>query len=143
MMFMFMACSSNSRHIEFRLLAAAVAPQRALLADRVRTLENPVLPRGQAGEDLRFHGLRTDEAKVRFHAGEAVGRERGALLEEHADLVVPVDIVEREGDKAELLGLFRIERRADPVTGAIEIGSVGLEARLKPRQAVAHRIGPK
>src|SRR5689334_19581833 len=94
----FMACSSNSRHIEFRLLAAAVAPQRAFLADRVRALEYPVLPRGQTRKDFRFHGLRPDEAQIGFHAGEAVGREAGALLLEDADLVVPVDVVEREGD---------------------------------------------
>src|SRR5262245_49038097 len=105
--------SSHSRHIELRLLAGAVAAQRALLTDRVRPLENPVLPRREAREDLRFHRLRADEAQIRFHAGEAVGRERGALLEEHPYLVVPVDIVEREGDEAKLLGLLRVERLAD------------------------------
>src|SRR5262249_4222361 len=82
----------HSRHIELRLLASAVAAQRALLADRIGTLEDPVLPGGEAGEDFRFHGLRPDEAEVRFHAGQAVGREGSALLEEHPHLVIPVDV---------------------------------------------------
>src|SRR6266567_8929637 len=91
----------NPRHIELRLLAGAVTPQRAVLADRVGALEDPVLPRGQTREDFRFHRLGSDEAQIRFHAGEAVGREAGALLQEYADLVVPVDVVEREGDETE------------------------------------------
>src|SRR6266699_3808914 len=79
----------HSRHIEPRLLAAAVAPERAVLADRVGALEDPVLPRGQAREDFRFHRLGPDKTQIRFHAGEAVGREARALLEEHPDLVIP------------------------------------------------------
>src|SRR5262249_32886465 len=108
MMFMFMACSSNSRHVEAGFLAASVAPQGALLADRVGALENPVRPRGQARKEFRFQGLGADEAQIGFHAGQTVGRERRTLLEEDADLVVPVDIVEREGDEAKLLRLFGI-----------------------------------
>src|SRR3954452_20541608 len=95
----------HSRHIEFRLLAAAVAAQRAFLADRIGALEDPVLPRGEAREDFRFHRLGADEAQVGFHAGEAVGREAGAFLQKHANLVVPVDVVERESDETELFGL--------------------------------------
>src|SRR5712672_806882 len=68
---------SNSRHIELRLLAGAVAPQRAVLADRVGTLEDPVLPGGQPREDFRFHRFRTGETQIGFHSGEAVRRERG------------------------------------------------------------------
>src|SRR6266403_5504643 len=63
----------NSRHVELRLLAGAVAPQGSVFADRVRTLKDPVLPRREAGKDFRFHGLRSDEAQIRFHAGETVG----------------------------------------------------------------------
>src|ERR1700694_3043825 len=133
----------HPRHIELRLLAGAVAPERAGFADRVGALKNPVLPRRQPREDFRFHGLGPDEAQVGFHAGKAVGREAGALLEEHPDLVIPVDIVERKGDEAELLGLLGIERLADPFSRAVQIRRVGLEARLQPRQAVAHRIGPE
>src|SRR5882757_4969035 len=65
----------NSRHIELRLLAGAVAAQRAVFTDRVGALEDPVLPRGEAREDFRFHGLWANEAQIGFHAGETVGRE--------------------------------------------------------------------
>src|SRR5712664_2166120 len=122
---------SHPRHIELRLLAGAVAPQRAVFADRVGALKGPVLPRRQAREDFRFHGLGSDEAQVRFHAGETVRRETGALLEEHPDLVVPIDIVEREGDEAKLLGLLGIDRLADLVPRALQIGRIGLKARLQ------------
>src|ERR1700694_713649 len=84
---------SHSRHIELRLLAGAVAAQRAGFADGVGTLKDPVLPRRQAREDFRFHGLGPDEAQIGFHAAQAVGRKAGALLEKHPDLVIPVDIV--------------------------------------------------
>src|SRR5712671_1299911 len=77
----------NPRHIELRLLAGAVAAQRAVFADRIGTLKNPVLPRRQAREDFRFHGLGADEAQVRFHAGEPVRRKAGSLLEKHPHLV--------------------------------------------------------
>src|SRR6201996_122790 len=112
-------------HIEFRLLAASITAQRALLADRVRALKNPVLPRGQARKDFGLHRLRTDEAQIGFHAGEAVRREAGALLHEDADLVVPVDVVEREGDEAEFLGLLSVEWAADLLPRTIEIGRGG------------------
>src|SRR5579872_1358848 len=103
---------SNSRRIELRPLTGAVAAQCALLADRVGALEDPVLPGGEAREDFRFHGLRPDEAQIRFHAGESIWRKAGALLEEHAHFVVPVDVVERKRHKAHRLGLFGIERLA-------------------------------
>src|SRR5947208_1316506 len=121
---------SNPRHIELRLLAGAVAAQRALLSNRIGALEDPVLPGGEAGKDFRFHGLRTGEAQIRLHAGEAVGRKGSALLEEHAHLVVPVDVVEREGDEAEFLRCLGIDGLADLRASAIEIGGIGLEARL-------------
>src|SRR5215831_21141092 len=101
MMFSFMACSLNSCHIEPRLLAAPIPPQCTVLADCIGPLENPVLPGGQARKNFRFHGLRSGEAQIRFHAGEAVARKARALLKEHPDLVVPVDVVEREGDESE------------------------------------------
>src|SRR6202790_1525069 len=133
----------HSRHIELRLLAGAVAAQRAVLANRVGALKDPVLPRRQAREDFRFHGLGPDEAQVRFHAGETVGREAGALLEKHPDLVIPVDIVERKRDEAERLGPFGIDRLADFLLRAFQVQWIGLEARLQPRQPMAHRIRPK
>src|SRR4051812_35526706 len=103
------ASVSNSLGVEHGLLAGAVATQRALLADGVGTLEDPVLPGGEPGEDFRFHRLGPAEAKVCFQAGEPIGREARALFEEHADLVLPVDVVEREGDEAELGGSLGVE----------------------------------
>src|SRR5215468_7956695 len=98
-----MAVSSYPSRIEHRLLAGAVALERPLLADRVGALEDPVLPGGEAGEDFRFHGLGPAEAQIGFEPGEPIGREARALLQEHADLVLPVDVVERESDEAEML----------------------------------------
>ena len=99
----------HPRHVELRLLAGAVAAQRAVLADRVGTLKDPVLPGGEPGKDFRFHRLRPAETQVRLQAGEPVGREARALFEEDANFVLPVDVVEREGDEAELCGAPGIE----------------------------------
>src|SRR2546428_12680916 len=41
--------------VEFGSALLAVHLQRALVADGVRALEDPVLPRGQPSEDLRLH----------------------------------------------------------------------------------------
>src|SRR4051794_26361405 len=43
--------------IEFRPALLTVNLQRAFLTDRVRPLEDPVLPRRQPSEDLRLHRL--------------------------------------------------------------------------------------
>ncbi len=50
----------------------------------------------------RLHRLGAAEAQVRLHAGQRVGRQARALLERDADLVVPVEVVGRDGDEAEL-----------------------------------------
>src|SRR4051812_38183703 len=76
--------SLNPRHIELRLHPGAVTLEGAVLADRVGALEDPVLPGGEPREDFRFHGFGADKTQVGFHAGEAIGRKTGALLEEHA-----------------------------------------------------------
>src|SRR6516225_5131637 len=83
--------------VENRLLAGTVTTQRPLLADRIGTLKDPILPRRQSRKNLAFHGFRPAETQIRFKAREAVGREATALLEEDADLVIPIDVVEREG----------------------------------------------
>ena len=46
---------SHSSRIERRLLAAAVALERALLPDRIGPLEDPVLPGRETREYFRFH----------------------------------------------------------------------------------------
>src|SRR4051812_29362552 len=92
---------SDAVEVEAALLAGAVDLERALFADGVRALEDPVLPRGQAAEDTRRQVLAGPEAQVRFEAGERVGRHRGALLDRDPHLVFPVDVVGRSGDEAE------------------------------------------
>src|SRR5262249_53684348 len=132
---------SHPPRIEYRLLAGAVAPKRALLADRVRPLEDPVLPGGEASKYFRFHGFRTAEAKVGLEPGQRVRREARALLEEHADLVFPVDVVECEGDEAQSLRGLRIKPLADRGLRPLELGGIGEKAAREPREPVRHRIG--
>src|SRR5687768_4862244 len=75
------ALSSGPVPVEFGTLRLAVERERAALADRVRSLEDPVLPRRQAREDLRFHRLWSGEAERGLHAGHGVRRHGCALLE--------------------------------------------------------------
>src|SRR5215467_15909316 len=111
---MSIACScSNSGFVEARLATGAVQAQGALLADRVRSLENPILPRRQPRKNLRLHGLRAAEAKIGFHTGQGVGGKARALLEKEANLILPVDVIERERHQTELLRLLRIELLPD------------------------------
>src|SRR4030095_1883243 len=90
MSFSMVRCS-DPLEVEARLLAGAVDLERTLLADRVRALEDPVLPRRQPTEDAR----------------------RGALLDRDAALFVPVDVVGRGGDEAERERGVGVERAAD------------------------------
>src|SRR3954447_8399859 len=122
---------SNSARIEGRLLAGAVALERAFLADSIGTLEDPVLPGGQAREDFRFHGLGAAEAQIGFEPGKAVGRKARALLQEHADLILPVDIVECEGDEAEILRSLGVEHLADRGLRLVDVGGIREEAAGK------------
>src|ERR1700739_1859274 len=85
--------------VEARPLAGAIDLQRALLTDRVGTLENPVLPRGQAREDPRVKGFSTIEAQIGFHPGQRIGTHRDTLLDGDACFVVPIDIVRVAGDQ--------------------------------------------
>src|SRR2546423_10752071 len=113
--------------VEFRLGAGAVDLERAVLADRVRPVEDPVLPGGEAAEDARQHGLGAGEAQARLHAGERIGRQAGALLDRQADLFLPVELVGRRGGEAGLAGLLGIEELAAREGGgfAPERGSEG------------------
>src|SRR3954464_10699622 len=73
--------------IEFRPRLRAVGGQRALFANRIGPDEDPVLPGGEAPEDLGFHRLGPGEAEVRFHSSKGVGREGGAALHRKTHLV--------------------------------------------------------
>src|SRR3954470_4398558 len=85
-------------------LAGAVAAQCSLGAGGVGPLEDPVLPGGEPAEDLGLGGLPAGEAEVGLHAGERVGGEARALLDEEPDLVLPVDVVRGGGHQAQLEG---------------------------------------
>src|SRR4051812_43965768 len=85
--------------VEFRAALLAVDLQRALVADRVRPLEDPVLPGGQPAENLSLHRLGAGEAEICFEAGHRVGRECRPGLDRDTHFVVPVDLVWREGDE--------------------------------------------
>ena len=126
--------SQTRFEVEAGLLAGAVDLERALLADGVRALEDPVLPGGEAAEDARHHVLLAGEAQVRLQAGQRVGRHRGALLERDADLVVPVDVVGRGGDEAERergVGVERLPIAARAASsGAVFLVEAALQARL-------------
>src|SRR6266568_371173 len=99
--------------IELRLHAGAVTLEGAFGTGRIGALEDPVLPGRQASEDLGLHRLRAGEAQVRLEPREAVGGERGALLEEDAHLVGPVDMIERRRDESEAVAVLGRQRLAD------------------------------
>src|SRR5207248_112437 len=132
--------ASNPLPTEVRLNAAAIALERAVVADRIGALEDPVLPRAQAAEDLGLHRLRAGEAQVCLHRAQRIRREAGAPLEHDPQFVVPVEILDRGGDEPERFGHLRFERRADLFPCAPEILWLAKKARRQPRQAVAHRI---
>src|SRR5260221_13673455 len=104
-----MPASSNSARVECRFLSGAVALERALLPDGVRALENPVLPGGEAREDFRFHRFGADEAQIGFEPGERIGRKARPLLPKHANLILPVDALSREGDYTQAIRRLRIK----------------------------------
>src|SRR5690349_16511513 len=99
--------------IELRLGAASVYLERAALSDRVGAAEDPVLPGAEPAVYARLHALLAGKAKIRFHAGERIGRKAGALLDRNAHLVVPVEVVRREGDQAQSRGRRGVELLPD------------------------------
>src|SRR5580704_4274854 len=130
---------SYSSLVEARLAAGAVEPQRALFADRIRPLEDPILPGGQPRKDLRFHCLWTAEAKVGLQAGEAVGGETRALLQKQADLILPIDVVESKRHKTELFRPLRVELLPDRLVSVLPCRLVVEEPCGEPGEAIAHR----
>src|SRR5690606_6807084 len=135
--------ASAARPLAGRPIGLAVLRQRALGADRVRALEDPVLPGAQAGEDLRVGVLGAGEAEGGLHAGQRVRREAHALLNRDADVVVPVDLVGCDGDEAELVRLLRRDGAALAREHALDVLRVAEEAGLEPARAVGHRVAPR
>src|SRR5215510_15111349 len=93
--------SLNAFPAELRLAAGPEHLQRALLADRIRSVEDPVLPRRQSAEDARLHRLDATETQIGLHARQGVGRQAGALFDRDAHFLVPIEIVGRKGHKTE------------------------------------------
>src|SRR5215467_2101156 len=96
--------------LELRPLGLAVEGERAVLARRVGAGEDPVLPGRQAAEDLGLERLGADEAQRLLHAGQRVRRQRRALLDRDAELVLEVDVVGRDRRDAERLGFLARDR---------------------------------
>src|SRR5215831_19436932 len=132
---------SDALEVEASLLAGAVDLERTLLADRVRALEDPVLPRRQATEHTRREVLAGAETQVRFEARERVGRHRGAFLDRDAHFVVPVDVIGRRGDETERERGVGVERTADRAARRGERRFLAMKATLEPRLVVDERKG--
>src|SRR6516162_4548641 len=119
--------------IEGRLLAGAVALERTFIADGIRVLKDPVLPGGEPGKNLRFHGLRPAKAQIGLEAGESVRRKARTLFQKYADLVFPVDLVERGGDETERGCTLGIEHLAELCFRFLERAGLTEKTACKPR----------
>src|SRR5438270_10753174 len=118
--------------------AAAVALQRAMLADRVGPRKDPILPDRKPAKDLGRDGLGAGEAQIRFHAAERIGREAHAFFDREPDLVLPVELVRGEGHQTEIERRGRIERRADMPVEPCNSYLI-IKACLQSTSAVHHR----
>src|SRR4026209_1486597 len=65
--------NSGPLEIELGPRLRAVGSERALVSDGIGPLKNPVLPRGEPSEDLRFHRFRAGKTQVGFHPRQRVG----------------------------------------------------------------------
>ena len=92
---------SDARLVKPGLLAGSVDFERALLAHGVGSVEDPVLPRGQAPEDAGVHVFLAGKTQVGLQAGQRVGRHGGAFFDGDADFVFPIDVVRGQGHEAE------------------------------------------
>jgi hypothetical protein len=110
---LFCGARQTRSQLNFALLPLPKTFSAPGLADGVGADENPVLPGREAAEDAGFHGFAGAEAQVGFHAGQRVGREAGALFEDDADFVFPVQVVRRGGDQAEFQRGIGAQRLAD------------------------------
>src|SRR5262249_54338302 len=103
------AWASGSANVELGAFGLPVEREGAARTDRVRALEDPVLPAREAAEDLGLHRLGPPVPQVGFEAGHRVRREARSLLEGDAHLVVPVDGIGRERDQAGVARGARVE----------------------------------
>src|SRR5450631_3415763 len=126
------------------VVALATRPEPAQCTVRTGGVgpdEDPVLPGRESAEDLGLHGLGADEPVVGLHAGQRVRRQGGSLLQDDAQLVLEVDVIEGHRDQTELGYGQSIELFARPGPNRIEIIAVAPESGLQPGEIVAHREG--
>src|SRR5947209_1655842 len=115
-----------------RLRRLAVIGQRPFRTDGIWSLENPVLPRGQAAIDFCVERFWPRKAKRRFHSCERVGRKRSALLYCDANLVFPIKIVGRESDETCFFCFFCVES-AFVLENLVGLFRLGQKTRLQAR----------
>src|SRR6266852_499092 len=94
---------SDTVGVETRAQTRTIALQGAIFSGRVRPAEDPVLPGAEPAENARFHGFRPGEAQIGLEAGQGVGRKARPLLDDEADLLVPINLVIGGGDEAHFL----------------------------------------
>src|ERR1700688_2525266 len=122
------AVGSNPVPVEFGLGAGAEGLQCALGTNRVRSYENPVLPRGQTAENPGLRGLAPAEAQIRFHARERIGRQAGPLFEYDPYFVAPIDIIQCGRHQTESERLPWSERLTQRSADLFDGGRLSIEA---------------
>ena len=84
----------NTFEIIGRTCARTIQLKCAPLGNRVWTLEDPVLPCGQATKNLSFHRFRTSEAQVSFQTCQRIRRVTRTLLNNVGHFIRPIDVVQ-------------------------------------------------
>src|SRR5690606_38320913 len=123
--------------------ALAIQLERSLVSCRVGPVEYPVLPGGQPPENTCFHGLDAAESQVGLQARQGVGRQRTALFQCDAYLVVPIDAVGREGHQSQALGLLCADRIAYRGPGRRDGFGFFAESAGDAALTVDHRVMPE
>src|SRR5262249_47052084 len=109
-----------------------------MFAYRVGALKDPILPCGQSSEDFRLGRFLSRKTQRSLHTGQSVRRKGSALFNRDSDLIVPVQLIQRESYQTGLVSRFRVEspRTAQHFGDSFRSGE---EARLEARQLVAHQ----
>lgn len=72
--FVLMSRKLDAAEVELWAFGSSETLERAVFADSVRALEDPVLPGGEAAKDFSFDGFGASEAEAGLHACERVWR---------------------------------------------------------------------
>src|ERR1700722_4933144 len=106
-----------------------------MLAGRVGPDENPVLPRRQSSKNFRLDRFRTRKTQASFHASKRVGRKASALLDGHANFVVPIQFVGCDSNQTLSKRRRRAKHFARKLFERRQLFFVSRETRLKPCSA--------